>query len=404
MTKKLLTDRAVMNLKPPRNGQRFIVQDIAVPGLAVRITPNGHRAYILGARFPGCKHFVRRVIGEVGVISLAAAREQARTWLVEIKSGIDPAKKASTPQLEINNSFEHVASAFITRHLANQRKGARVAREIRNELIPRWGQLPIAKISRQMVVELIEAIVDRPAPRHAHTIYGHVRTLYNWAIARGIYNLESSPCDRLRPVAFIGPKRVRERVLNDDELVRLWQATDHYPYGALTRLLLLTGARLNMIARASWSEADFARRTLTVPAERFKAGSQHTIPLSDDAIALLQDLPRRGQFLFTSSGVRPIGDFYSAKLKLDHAMGDVAPWCFHDLRRTFRTRLAELKIQDTVAELAIGHAKKGLRRVYDQHAYADEIRAAMETWAARLRSIVAPEPDTNVIRAAFRTQ
>jgi integrase len=148
---------------------------------------------------------------------------------------------------------------------------------------------------------------------------------------------------------------------------------------------------------------DFVRRTLTVPAERFKAGSQHVIPLSDDAIALLQSLPRRGEFIFTSSGVRPVGDFFAAKRRLDSAMG-IAPFQFHDLRRTFRTRLAELKIQDTVAELAIGHAKKGLRRVYDQHAYADEIRAAMETWANRLRSIVAPEPRTNVIRAAFKTQ
>jgi hypothetical protein len=49
----LLTDKFVMNLKLPRNGGRFMVQDIAVPGLAVRITPNGHRSYILGARFPG---------------------------------------------------------------------------------------------------------------------------------------------------------------------------------------------------------------------------------------------------------------------------------------------------------------------------------------------------------------
>jgi integrase len=403
MPKKLLTDRAVMNLKPPRNGQRFIVQDIAVPGLAVRITPNGHRAYILGARFPGSKHFVRRVIGEVGVITLAAAREQARTWLVEIKSGIDPAKRPSTAQLEINNSFEHVASAFIARHLANQRKGARVAREIRNELIPHWDQLPIAKITRQMVVELIEAIVDRPAPRHAHTIFSHIRLIFNWAIGRSIYGIEHSPTDRLRPLQLIGPKRPRERVLTDDELRMLWAATDHYPYGALTRLLATTGARLNELAKAKWSEVDFARRTLTVPPERFKMNSVHVIPLSTDAIALLQSLPRRGDFIFTSSGTRPVGDFFAAKRRLDAAMG-IAPWQFHDLRRTFRTRLAELKIQDVVAELAIGHAKKGLRRVYDQHAYADEIRDAMERWAIRLRAIVAPEPETNVIRAAFRAQ
>jgi integrase len=254
------------------------------------------------------------------------------------------------------------------------------------------------------VVELIDAVVDRPAPRHAHTIFSHIRLIFNWAINRGIYGVETSPCDRLRPIQLIGPKRTRERVLTDDELRALWAATEGwYPYGSLVRLLLLCGARLNEIAKARYDEVDFARRVLTVPAERFKANSVHAIPLSDDAIALLQALPRRGEFLFTSSGTRPAQDFFMAKGKLDAAMG-IAPFQFHDLRRTFRTRLAELRVPDHIAELAIGHAKKGLRRVYDQHAYADEIRAAMQAWAARLRSIVAPEPDTNVIRAAFRTQ
>jgi integrase len=399
--KKLLTDKSVMALKPARAGRRYIIGDVAVPGLGVRVTAHGHRTYILGARFPGSRHFVRRELGEVGVITLAAAREQARTWLVSIKSGVDPTQQRATVELN-NTTFSHVAESFIQRHLLAQRKGHRVAREIRNELIKHWGDVPIKNVTRQMVVERIEAIVDRPAPRHAHTVYAHVRALYNWAIARGVYDLETSPCDRLRPIAFIGVKRVRERVLTDDELVRLWAATDHYPYGHLTRLLLLCGARLNECARATWSEVDFVRRTLTVPAERFKANSVHVIPLSDDAMALLQSLPRRGDFIFTSSGARPVGDFFAAKRRLDSAMG-IAPWQFHDLRRTFRTRLAELKVPDTVAELAIGHAKRGLRRVYDQHTYADEIRAAMEAWAARLRSIVAPEPETNVIRrASFR--
>jgi integrase len=397
MPKKLLTDKSVMALKPARAKRRYIIGDVAVPGLGVRVTANGHRTYVLGARFPGCKHFVRRELGEVGVISLAAVREKAREWLVAIKQGIDPAKSCSSTNLEPNTTFGHVAESFIQRHLPAQRKGARVAREIRTELIPYWSTLPIAAITRQHVVELIDAIVDRGTTgRHGHTIFSHTRLIFNWAINRGIYGLETSPCDRLRPIQLIGPKRTRERVLNDDELRALWAATEPYPYGALVRLLLLTGARLNELARATWNEVDFVRRTLTVPAERFKANSQHIIPLSDDAVALLQGLPRRGEFIFASSGIRPVGDFFAAKRRLDSAM-NIAPWCFHDLRRTFRTRLAELRVLDTVAELAIGHAKKGLRRIYDQHAYADEIRAAMNAWATRLRSIVAPEP-SNVIR------
>jgi integrase len=61
----------------------------------------------------------------------------------------------------------------------------------------------------------------------------------------------------------------------------------------------------------------------------------------------------------------------------------------HDLRRTVRTRLSELRVPEHVAELVIGHARKGLARIYDQHRYADEMREALQAWAVRLRAIVA---------------
>jgi integrase len=74
-------------------------------------------------------------------------------------------------------------------------------------------------------------------------------------------------------------------------------------------------------------------------------------------------------------------------------MGDgVAPWTFHDCRRTMRTRLAELQVPDHIAELCIGHARQGLARIYDQHRYEREMRAAFDAWAARLRDIVGGPP------------
>ncbi len=68
------------------------------------------------------------------------------------------------------------------------------------------------------------------------------------------------------------------------------------------------------------------------------------------------------------------------------------PFVLHDVRRTVRTRLAGLRVPSEVAEMVIGHGKKGLARVYDQHLYVDEMRSALELWAARLRDIVAPPP------------
>ena len=79
-----------------------------------------------------------------------------------------------------------------------------------------------------------------------------------------------------------------------------------------------------------------------------------------------------------------------------------APFRLHDIRRTVRTRLAGLRIADEVAEMIIGHGRKGIQRVYDLHQYETEMREALELWAARLSDIVTPPPD-NVVRLKKET-
>ena len=85
----------------------------------------------------------------------------------------------------------------------------------------------------------------------------------------------------------------------------------------------------------------------------------------------------------------------------DPAKIELKPWVLHDLRRTARTHMAALQIPDHIAEMTLGHARKGLQRVYDQHRYLDEIRNALESWNARLRSIVEP-PASNVVALKAR--
>jgi hypothetical protein len=77
-------------------------------------------------------------------------------------------------------------------------------------------------------------------------------------------------------------------------------------------------------------------------------------------------------------------------------------WRIHDIRRTMRTGLSSLPVSDMVRELVIAHTRPGLHKVYDQYAYVDEKRHALELWAARLRSIVTPSPDNVVALAAVR--
>jgi integrase len=408
-----LNDRILKSLKPTATGSTLDVWDASFPGFGVRVSDTGRRTFILAARYPGSKNPTRRKLGIYDAMSLTDAREKARTWLQLIARGIDPeTAEEGTRQAELRkaeNTFGVVAEEFFQRHLRKTRQAHRAEVDIRREFISRWADRPITEITRRDVLAVIDACVDRGNPYQAHNLLGYARRIFNWAIARGVYGLESSPCDRMRPKEIIGAKKARTRVLNDDELRALWNAAERlgYPYGKLFQMLALTGQRKSEVGEARWSEFNLTKKLWEIPAERMKADAGHVVPLSDDVLTLLASLPRftKGDYLFSASyGARPVvGGFDKAKKALDAMMlGELQklpPFVLHDIRRTMRTGLSSLPVPDLIRELVIAHTKPGLHKVYDLHAYENEKRHALELWAKRLRDIVTPPP-ANVIELA----
>ena len=176
-----------------------------------------------------------------------------------------------------------------------------------------------------------------------------------------------------------------------------------YPYGPLVRLLMLSGQRRGEVAEARWREFDLGGRLWSIPPERFKSNATHIVPLTGDALDLLAALPRwaGGDFLFsTDGGKKPVNGFSKSKARLDKIVG-FDGWTVHDIRRTVRTRLSALRVSEPVAEMIVGHSKKGLIRVYDQHTYLDEMREALTAWEMKLRNIISPPPG-NVVAGNFR--
>jgi integrase len=405
---KTLTDRGIAALKPAVKGQRYVVSDALMPALVVRVTDKGNKTFLLGARYPNSKNFIRRELGRVGILTLAEAREKARDWQKLLRDGIDPRDVERRKRIEAErkrgDTFASLAELYIARCVKSQRSGVEAERIIHAELAPRWGKRPLTEVTRGDVIKMIDEIVGRGAPAQAHNAFALVRAMFNWAIDRGL--CETSPADRLRPTKLIGIKQPRLRVLTDDELRAIWQAADvmGYPYGPLVRLLMLTGQRRGEAAGARWREFDFARRVWSIPPERFKSNATHVLPLADDAWAMLAALPRwaGGDCVFTTvSGKKPINGYSKAKKRLDQLTG-LEDWTIHDIRRTVRTRLSALRVPEPVAEMVIGHSRRGLIRVYDQHTYLDEMREALMAWEARLRSIISSPPDSVVaVRAGI---
>jgi integrase len=405
--KRKLTDAFLRSLKAAPAGKRIEHWDTNVPGFGIRITDRDVRSYVLYICWPGGS-YSRRTIGSADKMSLATARGIARDWNDKVAQGIDPSHKAEAKRNEERKAitFSAVAEDYIAKNLADKRRGKNDAREIRAELVPHWRDKPVRDITRADVKKVVKGVADR-APTMAHLILSHAKRIFAWAIEEEVYGIDNSPAQVISARKLLGVKPWRERVLADHELRALCRACDTlaYPWGALFKLIVLTGTRLNEAAQARWGEFILNDDPVwIIPSERYKSGQVHRIPLSRDVVELLNGLPRHGSdYLFTFGGDIPVAAISKGKLRLDRLMAEelgqaVTPFVLHDLRRTVRTRLSELKVPEVIAEMVIGHGKRGLQRVYDQHEYISEQREALEDWARHLRAIVSPDvPADNVL-------
>jgi len=186
-------------------------------------------------------------------------------------------------------------------------------------------------------------------------------------------------------------REARDRVLTDNEIRSLWGSSESFtrPWGAFTRLLLLTAARRTELAQMTRDEVSGALWTL--PAERVKNDKQLVLPLSRAAQEIIASIPTldRCRFIFTIDGRRPVSGFSKAKAAIDKASG-VTGWTFHDLRRTARTLLSRAGVDADTAERCLGHAIGGVRGVYDRHKYEEQMRIAFERLAQQIQDIIDP--------------
>jgi integrase len=149
-------------------------------------------------------------------------------------------------------------------------------------------------------------------------------------------------------------------------------------HGDVIRMLLLTGQRLNEVAQMSWAEVDLEAKTWSLPRERCKNGHAHVVPLSDQAIAILEVQPREGALVFSVSG------FSRAKKALDAKAKLATPWCLHDLRRTCASGMTRLGVAPHVVEAVLNRKSgqvRGVAAVYNRYSYSTEKREALALWA-----------------------
>jgi integrase len=375
--KKHLTDMAIQRYRAPKEGQTEIF-DLGYPGLALRVGYGGAKSFVLFHRENG--KLKRTTLGRWPTVSLAKARESWR----RVAEG-KPATEAEAKRQSEENLFTKVVEDWLKLDAAQRNKPSSLRMLhyiIDRDVLPVWRDRYITDIHRKDVTALIDGIIARGAPVKARQVHAYLHRMFKWATGRGM--IPSNPMqDMERPTK----EKSRERVLSDAELVKVWNAADGVP-GAVAKMLMLTGARLQEIAQLKWSEIE--GDAIHLSNGRTKNGQGHIIPLSKPAQKLLANLPRiQGDYVFTYDGVKAVSGWSRNKHKLDAACG-VTDWVYHDLRRTCATGLQKLGVSLQVTEAVLGHtsgSRSGIVGVYQKHNYANEKRAALEAWGEHVMAI-----------------
>lgn len=404
---KALTTRAVDALKADPD-KRIEVPDPALSGLYLVIQKSGAKSWALRYRFGGKP--AKLTLGRWPIMGVAEARGAATDALEEIHHGRNPAEakkaaKAEASQNTDRDRLSNVIDLFMKRHASRNRRGDDVLAMFRREIMDKWGDRDIHSITKRDVIDVLDSIVDRGSPVTANRLRAHLNTLFNWAKGRDV--IEANPLDGIKPPA---PEKPRNRVLTDDEIKLFWNACDGlgYPFGPIYRLLLLTGQRLREVAEMSWREID--GDIWTLPDARSKNADEHAVPLSSEARAVLDSLPRiGGRYVFTTTGNSAVSGFTRAKERVDKLMAEassdpIPAFTIHDLRRTAATGMAGLRFPPHVVEAVLNHrsgTRRGVAGVYNRFDYADEKRAALDAWARYVIQLVDGGAD-NVVRIGAR--
>ncbi len=397
----MLTDLKLKRYKGTP-GKREILWDRNGLGLLIGVRK---RTWVFQYSFDGKRPMI--TLGEYPYMSLEAARMEAAEARLKVKEGIDPGAelKADKEARKAAPTFAEALEEFWEVELSKKKSGKDTKRLIEKDTLEPWGRRKVAGIKRRDIVVLLDEVRKR-APVTANRLHGSLTRLFNFCAERGI--IEDSPATRIRKTKEKG----RKRVLTDAEIKAVWpalspdnKAIDAYPTTKLAlKVILLTGQRPGEVTNMKWDELEPGGLWHN-PSTKRGEEEPHPVPLPPLAIEAIEEARAYtdgGPYVFASS-YRKGNPITRASLNraLNRHWKELEledPFTPHDLRRTLRTRLAGLGVDDIVAERVLGHKLQGVLGVYNRHDYIREKRAALEAWEKKLKVIVGlDEAQTNII-------
>ena len=376
-----LTDSTVAALTVPDDKAEIIAFDDALPGFGVRVRRGGSRRFIYQYKLNGTG---RRVTFKEA--NVKRARAAAQILAAKVTLGSDPALEKETAHDAAGDTFKRCLDRYLARPQGRRRE--RTVQEIRRHLernLQPLHRLHVKKIDRRRVADELARLTVENGAVQANRTRSSLSAFFNWCIGEGYVDANvAAQTNKHEEIA-------RSRVLDDRELRIVWRALpEDSDYSDIVRLLILTGARLREISELRWSEIDRDQATITLPPSRTKNHRQHVIPLSAAALDILKGRVRNDRSLVFGNGAHGFSGFSKAKRQLDEEAKLNSPWVVHDIRRSVATGLAKL-VQPHIVECVLGHTggfKAGVASVYNQFAYEEEKRNALDLWGKHINGLV----------------
>lgn len=349
--------------------------DSDLKGFGLVVLPSGRRTYCVEYR--NADRMKKRLkLGVHGHITAEEARDLAKKKLASITHGEDPAQdKKKAGQLE---SVYDLAKDYVERHGARKREKSLIEdrKLLNNLIIPAFGDKKVMHVTLRDIENFHSKL--KSTPYQANRALSLLSKMFSLAISWGW--CEKNPAQGVERYQ----EMKRERWLDDDEMSRLCDVLEKYSFHATSfvfRLLLLTGARKGEILNATWDQFDFEKGVWSKPAHLTKQNKNEHIPLSSNALEVLQQLkelhPSPSPFLFPGKvegkPMQEVKTFWGTVLK----EAGIENFRIHDLRHTHASHLVSSGLSLSIVGKLLGHTQASTTQRY-AHLADEPLREATE--------------------------
>lgn len=390
-----LTDTKIRNAKPREKAYKLFDGG----GLYLEVMADGRKLWRFKYTRPsGAEN--RLGFGSYPTVSLAQARGQRDNARAAVAAGEDPgtlkieARRAA--KIAVGNSFEAVARDWFStqKEAWTPTYASKIIASLENDVFPLIGSKPINQIKAPEILDLLRIIEARGVRDTTKRVLQRMRAVFQYGIVFGA-------CDR-NPAADIDSAAALKTVpvkhmarVSAAELPQLLRDIDHDEHGeAVTKLALqfmtLTFPRTKEMILAKWDEFDVQKAEWRIPADRMKMRNQHIVPLSPQALAVLERLRdingHREHVFYSSQAKGPISN--NTMLFALYRLGYRGRMTGHGFRGLASTTLNEMGFRADVVERQLAHVERNkVRAAYNHAQYLPERREMMQAWADYIESL-----------------